>query len=179
MFRHKKSVWLFLLPGATGLMLFYIVPFVGGIYYSLTDGSWRNEFVGMKNYIDINRQQKLAERNNYKSAIALFHYDYKIERAVQYETLAKERVKKRTGIEREGEDDSYLAWNVGSEKSHFHLLSKFSIITSCFYLPSPAAFSKLCSAAYSTHKQPSLENIFDIKNNKSQRKVVYLEIGIK
>ena len=37
-------------------------------------------------------------------------------------------MKKRTGIEREGEDDSYLAWNVGSEKSHFHLLSKFSIL---------------------------------------------------
>jgi hypothetical protein len=61
----------------------------------------------------------------------------------------------------------------------FILLSKFSIITSCFYLPSPAAFSKLCSAAYSVHKQPSLENVFVTKNNKSQRKVVYLEIGIK
>ena len=52
----------------------------------------------MKNYIDINRQQKLAERNNYKSAIALFHYDYKIERAVQYETLAKERVKNEQAL---------------------------------------------------------------------------------
>jgi hypothetical protein len=45
-----------------------------------------------------------------------------------------------------------------------------------FYLPDPAAFSKLCSAAYSAHKQPSLENILVIKNNRSQRKVVYLEI---
>ena len=38
-------------------MLFYIVPFFGGIYYSLTDGSYRNAFVGLKNYADIWRNQ--------------------------------------------------------------------------------------------------------------------------
>ncbi len=53
MFTGKKSVWLFLLPGLLGLMLFYIVPFFGGIYYSLTDGSFRNAFVGMDNYIAV------------------------------------------------------------------------------------------------------------------------------
>ena len=53
MFTGKKSVWLFLMPGGLGLMLFYIVPFIGGIWYSLTDGSYRNAFVGLKNYIDI------------------------------------------------------------------------------------------------------------------------------
>ena len=53
MFTHKKSVWLFLLPGLLGLMLFYIVPFFGGIYYSLTDGSYRNAFVGLENYKNI------------------------------------------------------------------------------------------------------------------------------
>ena len=57
MFTRKKSVWLFLLPGGLGLMLFYIVPFFGGIYYSLTDGSYRNAFVGLKNYADIWRNQ--------------------------------------------------------------------------------------------------------------------------
>ncbi|MBQ8087110.1 MAG: sugar ABC transporter permease, partial [Clostridia bacterium] len=41
---------LFLLPGLLGLMLFYIVPFIGGIYYSLTDGSYKNAFVGLENY---------------------------------------------------------------------------------------------------------------------------------
>ena len=50
MFIRKKSVWLFLLPGLLGLMLFYVVPFFGGIYYSLTDGTYRNAFVGMANY---------------------------------------------------------------------------------------------------------------------------------
>ena len=50
MFVKKKSVLLFLLPGLALLMVFYIVPLVGGIRYSLTDGSYRNEFVGMGNY---------------------------------------------------------------------------------------------------------------------------------
>ncbi len=53
MFTRKKSVWLFLLPGGLGLMLFYIAPFLGGIWYSLTDGSYRNAFVGLQNYINI------------------------------------------------------------------------------------------------------------------------------
>ena len=50
MFTKKKSVLLFLLPGLCMLLVFYIVPFVGGIGYSLTDGSYRNEFVGLANY---------------------------------------------------------------------------------------------------------------------------------
>lgn len=57
MFTRKKSVWLFLLPGGLGLMLFYIAPFFGGIYYSLTDGSYRNAFVGLQNYINIWQNQ--------------------------------------------------------------------------------------------------------------------------
>ncbi len=53
MFTKKKSVWLFLLPGIAGLLLFYVVPFIGGIWYSLTDGTYRNEFVGLRNYVNI------------------------------------------------------------------------------------------------------------------------------
>ena len=53
MFTRKKSVWLFLLPGLAGLMLFYVVPFLGGIWYSLTDGTYRNAFVGLQNYVNI------------------------------------------------------------------------------------------------------------------------------
>lgn len=53
MFKKKKSLWLFLLPGLLGLMIFYVIPFFGGIWYSLTDGSYRNEFVGLQNYINI------------------------------------------------------------------------------------------------------------------------------
>ena len=53
MFRHKKSVLLFLLPGLAGLAAFYLVPFLGGVYYSLTDGTFQNRFVGIQNYVDI------------------------------------------------------------------------------------------------------------------------------
>ena len=53
MFTRKKSLYLFLLPPLIGLLLFYIVPFFGGIYYSVTDGSYKNEFVGLANYINI------------------------------------------------------------------------------------------------------------------------------
>ena len=53
MFEKKKSVWLFLLPGLAMLMIFYIVPFFSGIGYSLTDGSYKNAFVGLQNYCDL------------------------------------------------------------------------------------------------------------------------------
>lgn len=65
MFTKKKSVWLFLLPGLAGLMLFYVIPFVGGIWYSLTDGSYKNSFVGLQNYINIwNNQMFLLGLKN-------------------------------------------------------------------------------------------------------------------
>lgn len=40
-----------------GLLLFYVVPFFGGIYYSLTDGTYRNAFVGMSNYSSMWKNQ--------------------------------------------------------------------------------------------------------------------------
>ena len=65
MFHRKKSLWLFLLPGLAGLMLFYVVPFAGGIYYSLTDGTISNGFVGLENYRRIWQNQvfRLGLRN--------------------------------------------------------------------------------------------------------------------
>ena len=53
MFRRKKSVWLFLLPGLLGLTAFYLAPFIGGIYYSLTDGTFKSNFVWFQNYKEI------------------------------------------------------------------------------------------------------------------------------
>ena len=53
MFEKKKSVPLFLLPGLCMLLIFYIIPFFSGIGYSLMDGSYKNEFVGLKNYREI------------------------------------------------------------------------------------------------------------------------------
>lgn len=50
---HKKSVWLYLLPGMIGLLAFYVVPFIWGIWFSLTDGTINNSFVGFDNYIRV------------------------------------------------------------------------------------------------------------------------------
>ena len=50
MYRKKRQVLPFLLPGLAGLLLFYVAPFFGGIWYSLTDGSFENTFVGFRNY---------------------------------------------------------------------------------------------------------------------------------
>jgi multiple sugar transport system permease protein len=50
MFNRKRSVLPFLLPGLIGLFVFYIIPFLGGIYYSFTDGSYKNAFVWFDNY---------------------------------------------------------------------------------------------------------------------------------
>ena len=57
MFTKKKSLLLFLLPGLLGLMLFYVAPFIGGIWYSVTDGSYKNAFVGFENYRRIWKNQ--------------------------------------------------------------------------------------------------------------------------
>lgn len=53
MFEKKKSVLIFLLPGLLMLMVFYVLPFISGIGFSFTDGSYKNEFVGLQNYRDL------------------------------------------------------------------------------------------------------------------------------
>jgi len=56
-FTRKRAVLIYLLPGLLGLTLFYIVPFVGGVWYSLTDGSYKNAFVWLDNYRNIWKNQ--------------------------------------------------------------------------------------------------------------------------
>ncbi len=65
MFRRKRSVFLFLLPGLIGLIAFYAAPFVGGIYYSMTDGTFQNKFVWFSNYLEIwnNEMFRLGMKN--------------------------------------------------------------------------------------------------------------------
>lgn len=65
MFEKKKSVLLFLLPGFLGLAFFYVAPFIGGIWYSVTDGTYENSFVGLDNYINIwnNQMFRLGLKN--------------------------------------------------------------------------------------------------------------------
>lgn len=50
MFHRRKIVWLLLLPGLAGLVIFHAGPFIGGVWFSLTDGSFASRFVGLENY---------------------------------------------------------------------------------------------------------------------------------
>ncbi|MEC0242622.1 sugar ABC transporter permease [Paenibacillus dokdonensis] len=47
-----KAIW-FLTPSLVGFALFYIIPFLMGIYESFTDGSLGGTFVGFDNYKEI------------------------------------------------------------------------------------------------------------------------------
>ena len=53
MYKKLRQAWLFLLPGLAGLLIFYVIPFVGGIWYSVTDGTFENKFVGFDNYVAV------------------------------------------------------------------------------------------------------------------------------
>lgn len=57
MFKQKRMLLIFLLPGLLGLTVFYLAPFVYGIYFSVTDGTRVNAFVGMQNYLDVWQNQ--------------------------------------------------------------------------------------------------------------------------
>ena len=71
MFHRKKIVWLLLLPGLAGLMLFYVVPFFGGLYFSVTDGTYENNFVGLQNYVQVlqNPMFQLGLRNTWELSL--------------------------------------------------------------------------------------------------------------
>ncbi len=65
MYRKKRLALPFVLPGLAGILLFYGIPFLGGIWYSLTDGSFENAFVGFRNYGNVwqNPMFQLGLRN--------------------------------------------------------------------------------------------------------------------
>ncbi len=54
-----------------GLILFYVAPFIGGIYYSLLDGTFQNNFVGLDNYRRVmqNSMFQLGLKNTWELSI--------------------------------------------------------------------------------------------------------------
>ncbi len=62
---------MFLFPGLVGLLLFYLVPLLGGVYYSLGDGSRVNTFIGFQNYVDVwhNKMFQLGLKNTWEFAL--------------------------------------------------------------------------------------------------------------
>ena len=71
MYRKKRLVLPFLLPGLAGILLFYVAPFFGGIWYSLTDGSYQNAFIGFQNYINVwqNPMFQLGLKNTFELSL--------------------------------------------------------------------------------------------------------------
>lgn len=64
MFSRKKSVLLFLLPGLLMILVFYIIPFAGGVAYSMTGriynpemGVTQTKFVALNNYVKLWKNQ--------------------------------------------------------------------------------------------------------------------------
>lgn len=43
----------FLAPSLTGVLIFFFIPFAGGLYYSLVDSPVGGKFVGLTNYIEL------------------------------------------------------------------------------------------------------------------------------
>ena len=72
MFRRKASVLLYLLPGLIGLTAFSLAPFIGGVYYSMTDGSFQNHFVWFENYAEIWRNEMFLLGLKNTMALSLF-----------------------------------------------------------------------------------------------------------
>lgn len=65
-FKKKETIMALILiaPSVIGLLIFYIIPFIWMIIYSLFDSPINGKFVGIQNYID------LLGNNAYKQAVA-------------------------------------------------------------------------------------------------------------
>lgn len=62
---HTKCI-LCLVPSLAGLLLFYILPYIRVLYYSLINNQFKKDFVGLKNYMDAlqNEYFRLAFKNS-------------------------------------------------------------------------------------------------------------------
>lgn len=60
----KQILWLFVIPGLLGMLLFYIIPYFASFYYALTDVG-TGKFIGFENYVSLfgNVSFQVAVRN--------------------------------------------------------------------------------------------------------------------
>ncbi|ABR50809.1 binding-protein-dependent transport systems inner membrane component [Alkaliphilus metalliredigens QYMF] len=49
----NKTALLFLAPSLIGFLIFFFIPFIGGLYYSFVDSPIGGSFVGLANYIEL------------------------------------------------------------------------------------------------------------------------------
>lgn len=72
--RETRVSWSFLMLSLTGVLVFFVLPFMVVIYYSMIDNPVRHRFVGVANYIRVfnNSAFRLASANTLKfSAVAV------------------------------------------------------------------------------------------------------------
>ncbi|TVX94661.1 sugar ABC transporter permease [Paenibacillus agilis] len=72
--RDAAAALLFLAPSVIGFTLFYLVPFLMGIFYSFMDNSVSGQFVGLHNYkelLDSGSFRKAASNTFYFTAISV------------------------------------------------------------------------------------------------------------
>ncbi len=69
--RERRVSWAFLSPSLIGVSLFFIVPFIVVIYYSLIDNPIRHRFVGLSNYGRVLRNEafRVAVANTLKFSV--------------------------------------------------------------------------------------------------------------
>lgn len=51
--KDSAAAWLFLIPSGVGFVLFYLIPFVMGVYYSLVDSAIDSQWAGLGNYREL------------------------------------------------------------------------------------------------------------------------------
>lgn len=61
---RKQILWLFVIPGLLGMLVFYIIPYFASFYYALTDVG-TGKFIGLENYVSLfgNVSFQVAVRN--------------------------------------------------------------------------------------------------------------------
>jgi len=50
---NNKTALFFLVPSLIGFLIFFFIPFVGGLYYSFVDSPIGGRFVGLANYMEL------------------------------------------------------------------------------------------------------------------------------
>lgn len=67
--KDSAVAWIFLAPSAVGFALFYLIPFVMGVFYSFVDNAVDRHFVGLGNYREL-----LASGSFRKAAFNTFYF---------------------------------------------------------------------------------------------------------
>lgn len=70
--RERRKTFLFLLPSLIGLLVFYIIPYIVVLYYSVIDNPINNQFVFFDNYKNLinNTAFRLAVKNTVTFSLA-------------------------------------------------------------------------------------------------------------